>query len=277
MGTVLSRGAFLKRQSRYSARMNLVRVLKWVRHVFRAAGPFRPESGYSGTGAAPGRMSQGIATPPKVAFMHIPKTAGTAIAGRLVQVLCRRRGYKRHFELLVGENDASGRPKDRNFSTQEMIRIAQDPSPRQFFRNHTPWSEEVFHELKRNGWFVFSFVRHPGDLACSWYHFMRFGRGIWADKTLEDCLKFWFIQPLGWMIPDYWRQIDYVREFSEANARDLLENRLGLVYRRLPLTNLSTNQGYERYCRKGEISKETQRLVESHEQFRRYLAIKELG
>jgi len=97
------------------------------------------------------------------------------------------------------------------------------------------------------------------------------------EHSLEDFLQLHLGGDLEWLIPDYWQKMDFVREFNEKNVIDLIEGRLELDCRDFPHANQSANLGYDFYCRTGEISKHTQRLLESHEQFRRYLAIKELG
>ena len=210
--------------------------------------------------------------------MHIPKTAGVVVHDYLSQAFgsC---GYRCHFVPDVEANRvfSNGKSWLRNFTMEEMVTMTKDPAPLQYFKNHTPWSEEVFRELNRNGWFVFSFVRHPGDLICSWHHYFGPTHEVLAGKTLDESVKYWFRQPLEWLVPDFWREIDFIRELSEANTRDLIENHFGLAFSRFSYANLSANLGYEFYCRAGEISKESQRLVESHEQFERYLAIRELN
>lgn len=208
----------------------------------------------------------------KVAFLHIPKTGGASVHTLLSTLLWRNGKYFLH-------PCAGGSPVwVRDYTDRELIQIAQNQEPKQYLQNHTPWTQEAFSEFKKNNWFTFSFVRHPGDLMCSWYHFRQARYDEELHRSLEECLRGLFSRPLKWLIPDYWKEIDFIRELTETNMLDLVNNKLGLKYSGgLMRANQSFNLGYDLYCRSGEISKETQQLIESHEQFRRYLAIKELG
>lgn len=251
-----------KSRSLYSVQMNWTRLLKWVRYSARSC-------------TVPGipRGPRGAAVPPKIVFMHIPKTGGTAISELLSRALCRELGYKQHYVLPIEKNLIPGKPWLRNFSVDELTAISTDAAPLQFIRDHTPWPKDLFRRFKENGWFIFSFVRHPGDLICSWYHYMRFGCGIPVYERLDDCVADLFSGPLEWLIPDYWREMDYIREFSDTSVRGFLEHYVRSRCGRLPVMNLSTNRGFDHYCRTGEISMDTRRRVESHEQFRRYREI----
>jgi len=215
----------------------------------------------------------------RIAFLHIPKTGGVSVRRFLYGKLCVERPYVFRRIEFKPENLHESKLYYRNLTDSELQRYARSKEPLQFLPSHSPWSEETLRVFKENGWMVFSFVRHPGDLLCSSYFFNRDQYGFFLNVTLDDFLssRLHARQMAAWHIPEFWAQLDFIREFKDSNIGDLVKNKLGLVFENFPKTNQSASFGYDYYCRTGEISKDTQRLLESHEQFRRFLDVKKLG
>ena len=214
--------------------------------------------------------------PEKIALMHIPKTAGTSISSFIIRELCQQKGYVHKRLENCDENWVPGKPWMRNFTEDEMIAIAQSPEPFQFMRNHTPWTERAFRSFKENGWFVFSFARHPGDVLCSWYFHNLSAYHLGYGQSLDGFVRDSIGSKLNGLIPTYWESLDYIRVFSGERIAEFAAQRLRLPYRSVPYENRSPNLGYEHYCRSGEISSKTKKRLENAEQYRLYLKIKAL-
>ena len=165
----------------------------------------------------------------KAAFIHIPKTAGIYVHTCLSQLLAGD-GYKVHRVFAVPEDPRfADVHKGFWWTEEELLRIAKDPQPRQLLRNHSPgWSEASFRAFKENGWFTFAFTRHPGDLLCSLYFFSRERYGLYEHQALDEFV----MQRLNgkdkcWHLPPFWREMDYVQEFTEKAFADFMKKYFG--------------------------------------------------
>ena len=73
-----------------------------------------------------------------------------------------------------------------------------------------------------------------------------------------------------WKIPDYIDEINYVAEFNDKNFGDFLFKYFSHNYKPRGKRNVSANKGYKYYFDNGEISIETQELIESHPEYLKY-------
>jgi hypothetical protein len=91
--------------------------------------------------------------------------------------------------------------------------------------------------------------------------------------TLDDFIKF-IVTSEGaqhlWVLPDYIDEIDYVAEFNDKNFGDFLNKYFSHDYVPRKKRNVSKNKGYKYYCDNGDIPIETQELIESHPEYKKY-------
>ena len=115
---------------------------------------------------------------PKLLFVHTPKTAGVYVGEYIPEYL----GYRR---ILSDKQDAKGIWVD--FTTDEIKKFINEKDvilqthALSFGWHHlTPMipmesKEKIVETIKsfrEKGWFVFSFIRHPGEILCSFYHYV---------------------------------------------------------------------------------------------------------
>ena len=117
--------------------------------------------------------------PEKVLFVHTPKAGGSNLIETFTQAL----GYRR---LQSRRTDTEGVWHD--FEIDDLGRLVAEPDG--FISTHTlsfGWSRsgvcdpgprirhaiaETLRQFRQSGWFIFTTVRHPGDLLCSFYHYI---------------------------------------------------------------------------------------------------------
>ncbi|MEM7258607.1 MAG: hypothetical protein AAF404_14610, partial [Pseudomonadota bacterium] len=163
--------------------------------------------------------------------MHIPKVAGVHTINYFAKSL--------RFPVSISENhQPSGLWRDR--SVEELHQqINNTPC---FLHSHTlayGWSEltnsipftprqSIIHTIekfKNQGWFVFSYVRHPGDILCSYYHYLQDFREKGRDDvlaahcqveglTIDEFVSMHCEKPL---LPDYWEIFDYTASANKEN------------------------------------------------------------
>ena len=135
--------------------------------------------------------------------------------------------------------------------------------------------EEVVSALRAfraRGWFAFTFVRHPGDLLCSFYHYVygyhEQGKKVVVDKhcpVVDRTIDEFVVEHCNReLLPAYWGEFDFVAEASDDSFK--------LFYWRffnhdfqpgVAPVHKSGNKGYAHYCGRGLISPETQARVEA--------------
>jgi hypothetical protein len=214
----------------------------------------------------------------KLLYIHIPKTAGVYLSEYITEQLgCQH--------LLSDKRNDAGVWTD--YTLEEVLQFINVRGS--FLHTHTlafGWHDlcyvipavakdkiiDAIQLFKQKGWFVFSFVRHPGDVLCSFYHYVYnfYHEGLphvvaahapVVDRTLDDfvaehCQKELF--------PDYWTELDFIAEASDATFRDFFKRYLdhdfqpGIAY-----SHASGSRGYRYYCEQGLISSETQRKLAS--------------
>jgi len=217
-------------------------------------------------------------TPKKILFIHVVKTGGSYVMHHLGNYLAGR-----SYQIC----DIESQHDRREFVSETLIRTAKDPSlndKKILLHCHADFvPEEIFRVFKENGWFTFSFVRHPGDLLCSYYYYAfinpRFN--IHGDlnffiystvSTSKEYAQYTKLDHFG--IPAYWRDLDFIQEFNELNFSNFLRQYFGHSYVPGSALNKGLNLGYRHYCDSGQISEETQALLEKHEQCEWYFEVK---
>ena len=221
--------------------------------------------------------------PRRVAFVHVMKTAGTFVNSYLGYHVLAERGYR------IENSWATGRQADWTPKELRRFRDAHGGAGL-YVHNHVgDWPADVVRSYLETGWFVFSFVRHPGDQWCSYYHWRKAKPWNTREKelarvfnqvgSLDEFLRLGFgpdnalecyrrsLDP-----PSYWRSLDFIDEYSDESFAWMLETYFGhrFVAPSLPRSNASENPGYARCLAEGLVSESTDRLVRESEQFAAY-------
>jgi len=226
----------------------------------------------------------------KIAFVHIMKTGGSTVTNVLNKTAFRPHRYLQIDPECQREND---------WSDQELRGFLSWNTDRLYVHNHAKnWEMDTISEYVKQGWFTFSFYRHPGDQWCSFYFWSqeanneRFkrrqtgrSRPFTNELTLDEFLR------LGWSdnselqseyknampglrknldLPERWREMNFVALYSNQNFKSFLKKYLGKRTWMLEQTNTSSNSGYEHYRRKGLISKTTHELLMDSERYDNY-------
>ncbi len=214
---------------------------------------------------------------PKVLFVHTPKAGGS----NLIEYFGRQLGYRRiqstrrnergvwldfrpeDLPALVDQSDGFLSTHTLSFEWAELV-TAIPPCPK----------TEIVQLLSRfrdAGWFSFTFVRHPGELLCSFYHYIldHHRRGHHdavalhvpaVGVTLDEFVATHCEQPL---LPDYWRQLEFCGVISDAALTAFFGTYFAHEYVPVPeWRHASGSHGYEYYCSTGQISLATQHKVE---------------
>jgi hypothetical protein len=209
---------------------------------------------------------------PRVAFVHVMKTAGSFVNGYLCQRVLRRRGYRlfNSWESLR-----------RDWTPEELDRIRREQPKRAYVHNHAGgWDEDSVRRFQEAGWFAFSFVRHPGDRWCSFYHWAanrKVTQGQALDAFLRRAISGGFPRVSRDVdVPAFWQVLDFVEEFSPTSFARLLGDHFAHAFdpSAMPPVNVSGNPGYHRCLEQGLISEATDRMVRASAQFEVYEAIR---
>ena len=250
--------------------------LDWLRAWFSKAGIADRRDSAPDAGAM-------ASAPLRVAFIHVMKTAGTFVNAYLGQRVLAPRGYR------IENSWATGRQADWTPKELSGFRAA-DPGTALYVHNHVgDWPADVVRAYLDDGWFVFSFVRHPGDQWCSFYHWRK--ATPWTSSqterarvfnqigSLDEFLRLGFgsDNALAWCrrsldAPSYWRSLGFIDEYSDESFAWMLERHFGhqFVAPLLPRSNASENPGYARCLAEGLVSESTDRLVRESRQFAAY-------
>lgn len=204
--------------------------------------------------------------PSRVAFIHFGKAGGVYTQAALAKTL-RPSGY-------ICRNSWADK-LGRDWGAGELLGFLNSFAPQLVHNHHINWPEAVVDEYLRNGWFVFTFIRHPAEVIASLYFWGRKlshqGRNPFApsgiaplDFTLDD----WFAAALGepglrglWSLPPYLDRLTFVDEFSAMNLAMFLKENFGSTLGKLGLSrrhrNASGSPGFNALVAAGEISQPT--------------------
>ncbi|MEZ4870495.1 MAG: hypothetical protein R3C14_54705 [Caldilineaceae bacterium] len=213
----------------------------------------------------------------KLLYIHIPKTAGVYLSEYINHNLPYRQ------VLSDKRNDAN---VWTDFTVDELMGYLHEEEI--FLPTHTlsygwhdlayiiPWAsqEQIIDTIrlfKANGWFTFAFVRHPGDILCSFYHYVYdfhqqsmphvvAAHAPVIDRSLDAFVAEHCEKPL---LPSYWHELDVVAEASDKNFTAFFKRYFQHDFQ--PGTapsHASGSRGYRYYCAEGVISQATQRKVE---------------
>ena len=191
-----------------------------------------------------------------IAFIHVPRTAGTFVNGYLSQKIFLKNNY-----CILN----SWKTMQRDWSTHELLSFLAKGSQIKYVHNHKEnWPKEIITQYKKEKWFTFSFIRHPGDRLCSVYYKWEIEKKKEA-KTLNEFLKKSFTEGLPQekdsTIPEYWKEIDFIDEFTPKNFAKFLKDFFNHEYESTYPVNTTENKGYEYYRDRGEITDEVDTLL----------------
>jgi hypothetical protein len=201
----------------------------------------------------------------KIAFIHIVRTGGTFFNAYFHGQLGNR--FKVHDSWRDGLR--------RDWSEQELLSFVDMDSV--YVHNHViNWPLNVVEMYLKRGWFLFTFVRHPGDQLCSYYFYFDEGerRDISGlDGFIRNSLK---QPPEDMLLPDYWKSLNFVAEFNQQNLHFFLSEYFGCPFIANEKVNTSENLGWQYYCEQGVISQDTQDLLYRSPVWKRYEEVLEL-
>ena len=213
-----------------------------------------------------------MTAPKKIAFVHFGKAAGVYVNEYMKsQCVVSYRKY-----LSFHENLNPFRVKDRDWTKEELLKIAEADDEYMYLSNHhIEWDLETIKKFKENGWFMFMFLRRPEELLCSLFHWSKEKkinvRGNKEPNDLEEMFKFSSVDfdpefARLWTAPDYIDELDYVAEFNDKNFGAFLLKYFGETHEPRPPSNTSKNKGFNYYRKTGEISNNiAQRFFEQPE------------
>ena len=204
--------------------------------------------------------------PKKIAFVHIPRTAGVFLMHNLLPEL-----RKNEYKILNSWNNLR-----RDWTKEELLSFLNIKNQSMFVHNHlSNWDAESIKKYKKNGWFTFSFIRHPGDRLCSAYFRFNIKERFNESLTgfINHALSKGFPKGTEKSIPPYWKDIDFIKEANSKNINYFLKKYFNHNYKSRKPLNTSSNKGYEYYCKTNQISKTTQKLIKNSEEYLIYLKI----
>ena len=215
-----------------------------------------------------------MTAPLRLAQVHLMRTAGTFVSAYLSDALSpTHRVHISWFEHLK-----------RDWTREEMLAFADTDGP-VFVHNHVvSWDATLLKQFQDAGFFVFAFVRNVGDQLCSLYHFAKErcpeARQIGVDDFLmkqifgQICCD---MSERDWIIPEYWRELDWISVFTPERFQQFLKNQLSLTWNaNSPWSrpnNSSANPGFQRLCERGEISPATQECLRNSLAQQRFLEV----
>jgi hypothetical protein len=215
----------------------------------------------------------GETRPAKVLFVHTPKAGGSNLIDYFTQAVGYHGLQSQHtddqgvwhdFDLddlagLVNEPDGFLSTHTLSLGWSRLVSAIPDASPDEI--------GETLRQFKHAGWFTFTVVRHPGDLLCSFYHYIldhhRRGHdpavalhvpavGIPLDAFIAAHCN----HPL---LPAYWADLDDCLITNDEALTGWFSRRFAHEYQPVPeWRHASGSRGYEHYCAIGQISDATQ-------------------
>lgn len=233
----------------------------------------------------------------KLAFIHYGKVAGVYIQHYIRNYVFSEMDHFNSWWDLESENK---RALDRDWTEEELLEIAETDKQRVLAHNHhINWSEKTVKKFNENGWFTFMFIRNPKDILCSLYFWAQSQWDRWKPDEVSESLREplreelklmsgqnnpynvsldQFIQYIIshenssklWALPDYIDEIQYVAKFSNKNFGKFLLDNFQHYYEPKERLNASKSKGYGVYLKSGEISEETNKIIEEHPEYERY-------
>lgn len=207
--------------------------------------------------------------PRKLAFVHLPRTAGTFVNAYLADVLVGR-GYEWHNSWVPGTN--------RDYTPDELLTLLDQSHSHAFVHNHVGnWPRHVFDAYRAKGWFFFAFVRDPADQICSLYYYLRQRQpAVVAAVSLDEFFRATISEQLygqHYFAPDYWPELDCIEEYGDEYFARFLARFLGHSFQPRPRVNVSNNSGYQKLLADGELSAETHAAYLASQPRHRYQSI----
>lgn len=209
----------------------------------------------------------------KLAFVHIMKTAGSYVDRCLREQVLQRHKVRRWRNHVIRNSWQQGLGRD--WTDDELRAFLALPHRRVYVHNHSVnWSEDLVRAYADAGYSTFSWVRHPGDALCSFYHW-RMRKGPPLEWSLDALLRQTIDAGRPWEIPEWWERLDFVAPFSQEAFERFVQAGFGVAVGGLERTNASDNRGYEHYRTTGEISEEAHLALEASRQMRMFREISE--
>ena len=226
--------------------------------------------------------------PNKLLYVHIPKTAGVYLS----EYISKRFDYAR---ILSDKLNDTGVWTDYTFDELRSTLEFENA----FLQTHTlsyGWHElapiipfaseeaiiDTIRLFKAHGWLTFAFVRHPGDILCSFYHYVYdfheremphvvAAHAPVIDRSLDNFVAEHCEKPL---LPSYWHELNFMAEASDQSFTHFFKQHLNHEFQagHAP-SHASGSQGYRHYCAEGVISVKTQRKVGNSTNMRIYQQI----
>ena len=235
----------------------------------------------------------------KLAFIHYGKAAGVYIQNYIREYVFPR---MKHFNSWWDFNYKNKRALTRDWTEEELLQIADADVEEAIAHNHhINWTKESVKKFNDKGWLTFMFIRDPKDIMCSLYFWAKDQWDRWSSESQSDLdlreplkqeLRYIsgqdnphnvylddFIRGMLngegaknlWILPDYVDDIQHVAKFNNKNFGSFLLENFQHVYVPTKKRNTSKSEGYKAYLDRGEISEETNSMVESHPEYKRYL------
>lgn len=231
----------------------------------------------------------------KLAFVHFGKAGGVYTGHYLRTRVFDNLEYKNQWrDQHDGNMDGA-----RDWNAGELYSfLGGDWDNILVHNHHNNWSGEILREYRANGWFTFSFLRHPCDLLCSLYFFSRKNiektgisainpegvlAGYLASETFRelDVTKISldkFIRAMVedrdqwvfWVPPNWMDELDFVGELSQEDMARFYRQYFGHRYIPGKKINTSGNLGYHHYLKTGEISSDTYAILMGSDGAERY-------
>lgn len=234
------------------------------------AGPSLPAREPAVSGLPPARpVRPAAAEPQRIGFVHVPRCGGTFVDAYLADRVLWPRGYAVYNSWGFGLG--------RDWLPDELLALTRDAT-RAYVHNHAhAWPPRVVRRLRREGWWLFAFVRRPADQWCSFFHWVR-GRaqpGAWPEigEWLRGATLDAFLRELlaghrlahvreQLRVPDHHDELTRVEVFDEAAFDRLLAETFGHARQKVETPrNASSSLGFEAHVAAGDVSEETRAMV----------------
>lgn len=234
----------------------------------------------------------------KLAFIHFGKCAGVYIQHYIRSQVFP---HMKHFNSWWDFNYKNERALTRDWTEEELLQVAESNVEEALAHNHhINWTKESVKKFNDNDWLTFMFIRNPKDIICSLYFWAQSQWDRWKPedknsqglrKPLTEELMYMsgqdnpynisldeFVRGMMsgegaqrlWVLPDYVDDIQHVAEFNNKNFSSFLLENFQHLYSPEPRKNASKNKGYRAYLNCGEISEETDLMLENHPEYERY-------